>query len=162
MKDDQGLWNFLFSIIFAAFVAGGIYFLTQLERLPNSISLFDFILVSLASFRVTRLFVYDKITQFVRDWFITKEVRDGENGELVVLRLQHVSGPLRTMSELLACPWCFGMWAAFVVLFFYTLSPLAWFPILILAVSGVGSFIQLAANMIGWKAERLKEKAQGN
>ncbi len=135
------------------------YLLVRLGRLPDSISLFDLALVSLAAFRLTRLFVYDKITQFVRDWFLVKRVEKAD-GELLIIRSPHRSGPLRTISELLGCPWCFGVWAALVVLFFYALTPLAWFPILLLAVAGVGSFLQILANMIGWRAERLKQKTE--
>ncbi len=159
-RDDQGFWNFVFSLFFGILFGTAMFFLYRWGRLPTSMPLFDFFLIALATFRLTRLFVYDKITQFVRDWFLVKEVRAGEGGELIVIRSSYVSGPLRTISELLACPWCFGIWAAFVVLFFYALTPLSWFPILLLAVAGVGSFIQIVANMIGWKAEHSKKEVQ--
>jgi hypothetical protein len=45
------------------------------------------------------------------------------------------------------------------VVFFYFLTPLAWLPIFILAVSGVASFLQLVANMVGWTAENGKIQA---
>jgi hypothetical protein len=38
--------------------------------------------------------------------------------------------------------------------------PWAWFVIFFLALAGVGSFIQLAANAVGWKAENLKLDSQ--
>ncbi len=47
------------------------------------------------------------------------------------------------------------------VAFFYMLTPYAYFPILILALAGVATFIQLFANMIGWKAEQLKQDVEG-
>lgn len=161
MKDDQGIWNFVFSVFFAALFVAAMWALIALGRLPTSIALFDSVLIILATFRLTRLFVYDKITQFIRDWFIHKAVVEGEN-ELIIVRQNIASGPRRTIHELLACPWCFGMWSGFVVGFFFFLTPLAWFPILVLAVSGVATFLQLLSNMVGWRAERLKQKVEGN
>ena len=159
MKDDQGVWNFFFAVFFAAVFAGAGFLLFKLGQLPQSIGLFDLILVILASFRLTRLFVYDKITEFVRDWFMRKEVFAGDNGEIIIVRQKFVRGPWRTTHELLVCPWCFGIWAALATTFFYYLTPYAWFPILVLAIAGVGSLLQVLSNMIGWRAEALKKKA---
>ena len=156
MKDDQGFWNFIFSVLFLGVFVIAVWYLNTLGKLPRSVALFDFILVILATFRLTRLFVYDKITQFVRDWFLRKEVLEGDDGDLMIVRQKFVDGPRRTLSDLLSCPWCFGVWAGFVVIFFYYATPFAWFPILVLAVAGVATFLQLLSNMIGWRAEELK------
>ena len=161
MKDDQGMWNFLFSLLFITVFGTALWYLWEEGRLPIAIPVFDFVLITLATFRLTRLFVYDKITQFVRDLFLRKEILEGNPGEWVMVRHAYVRGPFRTISELLACPWCFGVWAAATVAFFYFLTPYAWWPILVLAIAGVGTFLQLLSNMIGWKAEELKDKVEG-
>ena len=160
MKDDQGMWNFIFSLFFLAVFGAAVWALFTLGRLQTAITTFDFMLIILATFRVTRLFVYDKVTQFIRDWFVRKEVIEGDNGEIIIMRQNLARGPRRTIHELLSCPWCFGMWAGLSVSFFYYLTPLAWFPILVLAVSGAGSFIQILSNMVGWRAEHLKKKTE--
>ncbi|MBI2618349.1 DUF1360 domain-containing protein [Candidatus Kaiserbacteria bacterium] len=160
MKDDQGVWNFIFSLFFLAVFAGALWALFALGRLPIAITVFDFILVILATLRVTRLFVYDKVTQFIRDWFMRKEIMEGDGGEIVIVRQKLARGPRRTIHELLSCPWCFGIWSGLSVSFFYYLTPLAWFPILVLAVSGAGTMLQLLSNMIGWRAEYLKKKTE--
>jgi len=160
-KDDQGFWNFFFTLFFAlTFLVLGLLLL-RYDLLPVSISLFDAFLLSLATFRVTRLFVYDKITQFIRDWFLDKQLAQNEAGEYFIVREKPASGPRRTLSELLACPWCFGMWAALFVCFLYFLTPFAWFPIFVLAVSSIGTLFQLFANLVGWKAENYKRKVEG-
>ena len=160
-RDDQGIWNFIFTLFFAVvfFTLGHVLF--RLDLLPVSVSLFDAALMVLATFRATRLFVYDKITQFIRDLFLDKEMAENEEGELFILREKPANGPRRAIAELLACPWCFGMWAALFVTFFYFLTPFAWFPIFVLAISGLGSLVQLLANMVGWRAESLKIKVEG-
>lgn len=155
-RDDQNFWNFVFLVLSLAVLAAEVWVLMYLGKLPTSIGLFDLTLIILATFRLTRLFVYDTIMQFVRDWFLDKEEREGSRGEWVVVRHKPAGGAKRTMADLMGCPWCFGMQAAILVVFLYYLTPLAWIVILMLAVAGVATFIQLLANLIGWSAEHKK------
>jgi energy-converting hydrogenase Eha subunit G len=113
----------------------------------------------LATFRLTRLFVYDKITFFIRDALYHVKEEYTEEGVTYFLKKERVEGPMLTAYELLTCPWCFSMWAATFVAFFYFFTPLAWLPICILAISGVASLVQIITNMIGWAAENGKIKA---
>ena len=160
-RDDQGFWNVIFSLLFIALVVLSMrLLLLENGSLPKDIPLYDLILIILATFRLTRLFVYDKIAQFFRDWFLVKTVFPGENDELVIVRRTPVYGPRRTISELLACPWCIGIWMALIVTFFYFYTTFAWFIILLLAIAGSATFLQLLSNMIGWKAEWLKQKVK--
>ena len=160
-RDDQGFWNVAFSLLFLALVVLSMrLLLLENGSLPREIPPYDLILIMLATFRLTRLFVYDKITQFFRDWFLVKTVFLGENDELVIIRQNPVSGPRRTISELLSCPWCIGIWMALIVTFFYFYTTFAWFIILLLAIAGSATFLQLLSNMIGWKAEWLKQKVK--
>lgn len=162
-KDDQDFWNIVYSIFFLLFCLLLVKILLIVRgSLPTSISVFDLILIILATFRLVRLFVYDKITRFLRDLFFQANEAYTEEGVTYFSKKERMQGPLRTMYELLTCPWCFSVWAAMVVTFFYFLSPYAWLPILVLAVSGVASLVQVFANMIGWSAENSKLKATKN
>lgn len=160
-RDDQNLWNFIFSVLFAVFFVALMIILYKVKgSLPTTIPLIDLILIALATFRLTRLFVYDKITRFIRDLFVRIEERHTEQGVAYITRHEYPGGPRRTISELLACPWCFGIWSGLVVTFFYFLTPIAWFPILVMALAGVSTTLQLGANFIGWSAEYKKLEAQ--
>ncbi len=157
LKDDQNTWNFVFSVLFAVLLFVSVWsFYQKYGGAPAYISLFDMVLISLAIFRITRLFVYDKITQFLRDLFMQGRSVVGEDGQTYIERRPYRGGPLRTISDLLACPWCTGMWASLFVVYFYYTLPFAWYVILMLAIAGVGNLMQLVANMIGWRAENLK------
>ncbi len=149
---DQYFWNFVFGIFFIVFVAMATIILdTESIRAYDTLTLTDFALMALATFRLTRLFVYDKITAFFREQFFdVVETRD----ELTLVKVER--GPRRTLGDLLTCPWCFGMWAGGTVSFFYLLTPYAFYPVLLLALGALGTLFQLLANMIGWKAEQLK------
>ena len=127
-------------------------------ELPTEIGLFDLFLIVFAAFRLVRLFVYDKIMQFFRDWFLDKEEFVDERGAIHYHRYPPIKGPRRTINDLINCPWCFGMWAGAIIPFFYFLTPWAWFPILALAISGVASLFTLLANLIGWSAEYKKRE----
>lgn len=142
---DQYIWNFVYSILFLGLIIYGGYLMVQkFNGLPTMIKPFDFVLIVLATFRTVRLFVYDKITKFIRE---------------PLAKVQ--SGPIKTASDLMNCPWCFGVWAGFfIVFFYYYFYEFFWWVMLALAVSGIATFIQLTANMIGWRAEVLKMEAQ--
>lgn len=161
MKDDQNFWNIIYSIFFLAVATGMVWSLYRIRgSLPTSIPLFDLIMIILATFRITRLFVYDKITRFLRDVFQHAEEEYTQEGVTYFRKTERTQGPLRTAYELLICPWCFSIWVALFVSFAYFLrTDIFWLPILVFAVSGAATTIQVLANMIGWKAENEKLKA---
>jgi hypothetical protein len=155
---DQYFWNFVFSLFFLAFLFMGTVILDgEAYKTYGSLTTFDLTLMVLATFRLTRLFVYDKITAFFREQFL--DVVEGKEGTVLV---KPAKGPRRTLADLLSCPWCFGMWAAGTVAFFYLLTPYAFFVTLMLAIGALGSLLQILANLIGWKAEQLKNEVENS
>ena len=133
-------WNLIFSLFFAVLVLSGSSWLLSTGKIHAGITLGDFIILSLAIFRLIRLFTYDHITQFVRNWFVDAPERSF----------------LGTLGALINCPWCTGLWFSFLVMFFAYATPIAWPVILILALASVASFIQILTNWIGWNAEHKK------
>lgn len=151
---DQYFWNFVFMVFFIVLIIMGTIILDGEARIPLSeLTLTDYVLVTLASWRLTRLFVYDAITKFFREQFFDV-VKVGKTFKLEKPKV----GPRRTLADLLTCVWCFGMWASATVIFFYLLTPYAIFPVIFLAVGAVASFLQILSNLIGHKAEQLKDQ----
>lgn len=141
----QNLWNFLFSVFFFIVLGASVCLVDRVHGFyPTSIPPFDVLLIAFASFRITRLLVYDKIAQWLRDLFA-----GGREGTF-----RH------TVSDLLACPWCIGFWGALIATTAYFVVPWAWFVILFLALAGMGSLLQVVANAVGWHAENLKLEAK--
>lgn len=154
---DQYFWNFVFSVFFLILVImGAIILETESRIVIDELSTVDFVLMTLATWRLTRLFVYDNITKFIREqfWDVVKV------GKGYTLEKPKV-GPRRTMADLLTCPWCISVWAAAVVIFFYLVTPYATYPIMLLALSAVATFLQLLSNLIGNKAEQAKGQNEG-
>lgn len=154
---DQYFWNVVFGIFFVLLVVMGAIILETEARIPyTELTFTDFALITLATWRLIRLFVYDPITKFLREQFYDlKKVGKG-----MVLEKPKF-GPRRTIADLLSCPWCFGMWAAASVTFFYLLTPYAYYITIFLAISAVASFLQILTNMVGWQAEKLKMEVEG-
>lgn len=154
---DQYFWNVVFGIFFVLLVVMGAIILETEARIPyTELTFTDFALITLATWRLIRLFVYDPITKFLREQFYDlKKVGKG-----MVLEKPKF-GPRRTIADLLSCPWCFGMWAAASVTFFYLLTPYAYYVTIFLAISAVASFFQILTNMVGWQAEKLKMEVEG-
>ena len=133
-------WNLAFSLFFAVLVLSSSSWLMQSGKLALGITFGNFLLMALAIFRLVRLFTYDHITDFIRDWFRTSPPQSF----------------LGTMGALLNCPWCTGLWFSFLVVFFAYATPIAWPIILILALAAVASVFQIVANLLGWYAEGKK------
>ena len=144
MKNRIHYWHVFFGLVFAAIVAWGTIWLMEGSLLTPWVSLGDFTLMALAVMRLVRLFCYDSITSFIREWFAGSDPYSF----------------LGTINTLMNCPWCLGLWFAFFVPFFYFATPFAWFPIFMLALAAVGSFLQILANLVGWSAESKKREAQ--
>lgn len=134
-------WNIAFSLFFLAFVTASFAYLLGEGKLPSDIPLADFALLSLATFRLVRLFTYDHITAFMRD-----ALRNSRSGTF-----------FGTIRDLLNCPWCTGIWFAFLLYVAYALSREITMPIiLILSIAALASVFQIFANLLGWNAEDKK------
>ncbi len=152
---EQYFWTIVFTVFFLCLLGMGIVILhTESYRSLSELTVTDYVLMALATHRLIRLFVYDTMTKFFREQFYNAE--ENKRGEVMLYK--PTSGPRRTLAVLLSCPWCFGVWAASTVAFFYLLTPYAFFPVLILALASVGSTLQLTTNLIGHKAEQLKRQ----
>ncbi|MES2966846.1 MAG: DUF1360 domain-containing protein [Patescibacteria group bacterium] len=155
---DQYFWNFVFGLFFLLLVVMGAIILETETRIPFAdLTLVDYTLITLATWRVIRLFVYDAITKFIREQFYDVQ-KVGKSFRLV----KPATGPRRTVADLLSCAWCFGVWSAAFVTFFYLLFPIFQYFAIFLAISAVATFLQILTNMIGWQAEKLKNEVEGN
>lgn len=139
-------WSIALSLFFAVLLAFGITYLSMIGAFYRSVGLSDVLLMSLAVWRLTRLFTYDAITKFIRDWFVSA-------------RPETLRG---TLFTLLTCPWCTGLWFGATVVFFYFLTPYAWPVLLVLAIAAIGSFLQILSNLVGWAAEAKKREVIGS
>jgi len=156
----ENAWSFLLSTLFTVLLAASLYYLFQ-RGTDFSLTVFEFVILTLAVFRLTRLLVYDSIALFIRDLFLDKTRKWDDKIRLyIVVREKPKKGVRRKISELLACPWCTGVWVTLPVVFFHYFHSLSFYVFLILAVAGLSTFVQLTANLTGWNAESKKNQVE--
>ena len=125
-------------------------------RIPFSeLTWVDFTLITLSTFRLTRLFMYDQITKWFREQFYN--LRDLGNGYVLE---KPISGPRRTIADLFSCQWCLGMWLAAMVTFFYLITPWVYYLAIFLSVSAVSALLQLVSTLIGAQTEKIKGETE--
>ena len=150
-KHKHDLYNIAFSAFFVALLAAQIVTLWQWAPVIR-LELTDFILLTLAIFRLTRLFVYDGITAWFRDLFLDVKIEHGQ-----VTRTKYPYGLQRGVSDIFSCPWCFRIWGGSTFVWLYLLHPtIMMYVALLLALSAVATVLQIATNLLGWKAEHQK------
>ncbi|SFB98302.1 Protein of unknown function [Bacillus sp. OV322] len=107
------------------------------------------ILLGLASFRLTRLIVYDKITEFFRRPFFNEIEKENEEGVTEIYLLPKDKGIKRWIGELLSCFWCTGIWVSIFLYGLYLLkNPAGDAVILILSIAAIGSVFEVVVTKI--------------
>lgn len=149
------LWNIVASVFFVGLCLVMYFVFIRLQPVFSLeyITTFDLIILALATHRLVRLFIYDNITLFIREWFMDLHVEGG------VYKYMNSKNSFKlTMHKLLNCPWCLGVWVAFVSAFLYFSFPVLQMVFVILAFASVASFLILLTNLLGWSAEEKKLK----
>lgn len=117
------------------------------------ISWMAFVMLILASYRLTHLIVFDKITEFIREPFLTKKSVSSTETKKV---------PKSTIGYLLTCYWCTGIWSAILLGLTYLWIPnIAKYVIFILAIAGgqaiLESFVGVNIKRTALYAEETEE-----
>lgn len=106
-------------------------------------SLFEFILLCLATFRLTRLIIHDKVTRFIRKPFHREYEEVLEDGTVETYIELKGTGIQKFIGELLSCYWCTGIWCAVLLYAGYSYLVDYFSPIIvILAIAGCASFLE--------------------
>ncbi|OIK11169.1 sporulation protein [Bacillus sp. MUM 116] len=107
------------------------------------INLLQFIILGLAAFRLTRLLVFDKITEFLRNPFFTEVIEENDQGEIEVYYVPKETPIKRFFGELLSCYWCTGIWSSTALVLLNYFYPDISAPIvMILAIAGFASILE--------------------
>lgn len=103
----------------------------------RDISWMTYIMLILASYRLTHLIVFDKITEFIRKPFVKKVKVETDNGP------ETKEVPKSMVGYLLKCYWCAGVWSAGLLGGAYLLFPKVTFVIiLIFSIAGGQSILE--------------------
>ena len=153
------LWNILASAFFLILCVVLYFAFAKIDIESLSISLFDIIIIALANHRLVRLFVYDNLTLFIREFFMDLKVVGVDDQKSYEYVKSNNSFKL-TIYKLLTCPWCFGVWTVFVSSFFYFNFFEFKIIFVLLAISSLASFLIIFTNLLGWSAEAKKNSVE--
>lgn len=141
MIKTEKFWNFIYSIGFIIAIILISSLSNNILFLIDNLKLFDFIVISLAAYRLTRLLVYDKVLNFLRDF---------------IIKSKSEAGFVKSTQYFLTCPWCAGIWMTLLVVCLYLYFPAGKLFAYILAISGVASFFHIVISLLGWISEEKK------
>ena len=128
MIKTEKFWNFIYSVSFIIVIVLISTFSDKIHVLIDNLKLFDFVVISLAAYRLTRLLVYDKVLNFLRDF---------------IIKSKSEAGFVKSTQYFLTCPWCAGIWMTLLIVVLYLYFPAGRLFVNILAISGVASFIHI-------------------
>ena len=101
-----------------------------------------FMILALASFRLTHLIVYDDITDPLRQYFIEVKVEQEGTEEQRVSAEARGTGIRRWIGLILMCHWCTGIWSTLLLTLTFLFIPGGLWLLIILAAAGVAAIIE--------------------
>jgi len=142
-------WNFWSAFFFFGAVVLVGYLLRQKGVDITGLTFKEAAIIVLASYRMTRILVFEKIFKYLRD----------------VLKRQESLYLLGTLSSIITCPWCAGVWVTLTIIVFYFLVPYGVVLVYVLALAGVASMVILISNLLHMHTEsrqRIHQKEKGS
>jgi len=131
-------WNFWSAFVFFGAVGLVAYLLQKKGVDITELTLKEAIVIILASYRMTRILVFEKIFKYLRD----------------VLKKRESLYVIGTLHSIITCPWCAGVWVTLTVVVFYFLVPFGVVLAYVLALAGVASMVILISNLLHMHTER--------
>jgi hypothetical protein len=140
VEEDQHFWQGIALVGYAVLCAVSVWLVARYGTTDfASLTFFDLALLGLAAFRAIHLITYDKIFDIVRAAFM-----DHKGARLKTAE----RGWRRLMCEFIQCIWCTGMWSGLIVVTVYFLGIWGHYAVIVLAVAGLGSLLQLASKAL--------------
>jgi hypothetical protein len=144
LNEQQNSWNFLATIFYIVCLVG-LAFMFRLKGITKEdFKIGDIVLLSIATYRLTRILVFDKIFKFFRDFLKSRQ-------KLYVFYV---------IKEIITCPWCAGVWVALIMTALYYLVPFGDIFTILLAIAGIASFVTVSVNFIGLSTEEKQHKVK--
>jgi len=139
-REEQHFWSALALLIYVmAFLTCAWIIARYGSPDFGSLRFFDLAVLGLASFRLVHLLTFDKIFDMVRAAFMDREGGRLKNAEY---------GWRRLVCEFMQCIWCTGMWSGLIATTVYCLGTWGRFVVLVLAIAGVGSLLQVVSKAL--------------
>jgi len=137
-------WNFWSAFVFLSAVVLVGYLLGKKGVDIEEMTLKEAVLIILASYRMTRILVFEKIFKYFRD----------------VLKNRQNLYVIGTIHSMITCPWCAGVWVTLIIILLYYLIPFGVLLVYLLALAGLASMLILVSNLLHMYTERRQRMHQ--
>lgn len=131
-------WNFWSAFVFLGAVLLVGYFIDKQGIDIRDLTMKEAVIVILASYRMTRILVFEKILKHFRD----------------ALKRRNSLYVINTIHSMVTCPWCAGVWVTLIIIVFYFLVPYGALLVYVLALAGLASMVILISNLLHMYTER--------
>ena len=138
----EKIWNVISILVFAGFVVVLGYTLGKCNIDVKNITVWNWVIIVLATFRLTRMILYDRIFKFLRD----------------IIKPFSRKGIIVSLRSLFTCPWCAGVWVAMIVFALDQLIPYGELLVYLLAIAAVATSIQLITGLLSLEIEKRERK----
>jgi hypothetical protein len=135
--NTERIWNMVSMFVYIILLIGVGFLMQDRETGISELTAFDLLIISIATYRMTRLVVYDRIFKLFRDIF--KSFKGTGLGD--------------SLRTIVTCPWCAGVWIALFNVVIFLLVPFGQLFIHVMAIAGVATFLQIGVNILALKAE---------
>jgi len=137
-------WNFWSAFVFIGAILLVGHFLNRAGVDIRDLTMKEAVLVILASYRMTRILVFEKILKYFRD----------------ALKRREDFYVIGTIHSMVTCPWCAGVWVTLIIIVFYFLVPYGALLVYVLALAGLASMVILVSNLLHMYTERRQRMHQ--
>ncbi|HUS86502.1 MAG TPA: DUF1360 domain-containing protein [Bacteroidales bacterium] len=134
--------NFISLIVFLIAFIASVCFVLNTGIVIDQISAVDAIVLVLATYRISRMIVYEKIFSLVRH-FISKN-----SGKAL----------FASVNNLITCPWCTAVWIALFLFDIYWLVPYGDYFVYIMSISALATPLVLISNALTLRNDILKKR----
>lgn len=131
-------WNFWSAFFFLSMMGLVGYFLRHKGIAIEEMTFKEALVVILASYRMTRILVFERIFKYFRD----------------VLKRRENLYVIGTIHAMVTCPWCAGVWITLLIVVLYYLIPFGVLLVYVLALAGLASMLILLSNLLHMYTER--------
>lgn len=131
-------WNFWSAFVFLSAVGLVGFLLRKKGVVIEELSFKEALFIILASYRMTRILVFERIFKYFRD----------------VLKRREDLYVIGTIHAMITCPWCAGVWVTLIIIVLYFLVPFGVLLIYVLALAGLASMLILVSNLLHMYTER--------
>ena len=103
---------------------------------------YDAVLIILATYRISRMVVYEKVFSYFR----------------FLIKIRTKNGFFNSINNLITCPWCTSVWIALFLLDIFYLVPYGNYFVYIMVISAIASPLILLSNYLSLQNDILKKK----